>query len=391
VKRIGVFLGVVPGAGGMFQYAQCILDALNALPRHAYAVTAAYVDPLWRRYLDQYPFERLQIVSGALGLRLAGLLMATGLPGSMCRRISSVVNPVARVLARAEADLWVFPAQDAISYQFRGASLCTIHDLMHRYEKEFPEVSAWGRFAIRERRFRGIVEWAAGVLVDSECGAQQVVDSYGVTPAKIFPLPYVASRVDVGRADGDLVSRYGLPGKYFFYPAQFWAHKNHVRLLEALSQVRTDCPDVHLVLCGGKKNGFRNVQRAIRNLGLETAVTLMGYVPDADMPGLYRRARALVMPTFFGPTNIPPLEAFKSGCPVAVSDIYGMREQVDDAAILFDPKSVGDIVRSMRRLWCDDQLCSDLIRRGYRRVSEWGPEEFNDRFRVIVSELTQGP
>lgn len=46
------------------------------------------------------------------------------------------------------------------------------------------------------------------------------------------------------------------------------------------------------------------------------------------MPEFYRRARRMVMPTYFGPTNIPPLEANALGCPVAVSKVYGMPEQL---------------------------------------------------------------
>ena len=49
---------------------------------------------------------------------------------------------------------------------------------------------------------------------------------------------------------------------------------------------------------------------------------------------LYTEALALVMPTYFGPTNLPPLEAFQTGTPVLYSDLPGMREQVGDAAIM---------------------------------------------------------
>ena len=102
------------------------------------------------------------------------------------------------------------------------------------------------------------------------------------------------------------------------------------------------------------------------------------------MPELYRRARALVMPTFCGPTNIPPLEAFVVGCPVAISGIYGMPDQVGDAGLLFDPESVEEIVDCIRRLWTDDRLCAELSERGKTRADSWGPRQFNERLREIV-------
>ena len=94
------------------------------------------------------------------------------------------------------------------------------------------------------------------------------------------------------------------------------------------------------------------------------------------------------MPTFFGPTNIPPLEAFFLGCPVAVSRIYGMPEQVGDAALLFDPTSVEEMAACMSLLWTDDNVCRRLAVKGRKRASEWGPTEFNASVLEILRQLT---
>jgi len=96
-----------------------------------------------------------------------------------------------------------------------------------------------------------------------------------------------------------------------------------------------------------------------------------------------------VMPTFFGPTNIPPLEAFALGCPVAVSNIYGMREQVGDAALLFDPNAEEELAMVLHRLWTDDGLCAELSRKGLRRSQQWGPKEFGKRLRTIVDTVIE--
>jgi glycosyltransferase involved in cell wall biosynthesis len=90
------------------------------------------------------------------------------------------------------------------------------------------------------------------------------------------------------------------------------------------------------------------------------------------------------MPTHFGPTNIPPLEAFLVGCPVAVSGIYGIPEQVGDAALLFDPESVEEIAKCIERLWTDDALCVMLAAQGKQRAAAWGQEQFNARLREII-------
>jgi len=290
------------------------------------------------------------------------------------------MNPITRGLISADCDLWIFPAQDALNYQVPVPVLPTIHDLMHRYEGRFPEVSACGRRSMRDHWFRNTVDWARGILVDSVTGARHVVESYGADlQQRVYPLPYVASHHQ--RESGitqDFNSRYCLPKKFIFYPAQFWPHKNHIKLVTAASTLLSEFPDIHLVFCGSQKNGFNEVMRHVGMLGMNDNVTVTGYVPDADVPEFYRRARAMVMPTFFGPTNIPPLEAFAFGCPVAISRIYGMPEQARDAALYFDPNSVADIAQCIRSLWQDDRLCNDLREKGLLRAAEWGQPQFNE-------------
>jgi glycosyltransferase involved in cell wall biosynthesis len=274
------------------------------------------------------------------------------------------------------------------SFQFPVPALVSIYDLMHRFERRFPESASRRQYLNRERNFRNICRWAKGVLVDSEVGRQQVIESYGMPAERIHVLPYIAPRyMQQTQTSPDFDSRYRLPAKFVFYPAQFWEHKNHKRLISAVGKLKHDIPDLKLVLTGSKQNAFDSVVKLARDLNLTDDIILLGYVPDEDMPELYRRARALVMPTYFGPTNIPPLEAFSVGCPVAISGIYGMPEQVGDAALLFNPDSVDEIAGCIRQLWTDDKLCAELAEKGQRRAANWGQRQFNERLKVIVERI----
>ena len=119
-----------------------------------------------------------------------------------------------------------------------------------------------------------------------------------------------------------------MPPKYIFYPAQFWKHKNHINLIKAIRILQTELEDIQLVLVGSEKNNYQEVKRVIRDNGLERYVTTLGFVSDGKMVYLYKHAVGMVMPTYFGPTNLPPLEAMALGCPVAVSNNYAMPEQI---------------------------------------------------------------
>lgn len=391
MKKIGLFLESKPSGGGTFQYNQIMLDAVAALPADRFSVVVGYTSELWREYLQDYHLRTVQIPLGFWGRALGLGWTLLGLPMGLWRRLSPLFHPMARALLQEHCDLWIFPAHDLRSYQFPVPALVSIHDLMFRYERRFPESASGWEFLNRERSCRNICRWSEGVLVDSTTGRQQMHESYGLEPERIHPLPYIAPRyMQSGETPPDFDARYRLPAKFIFYPAQFWEHKNHQRLIRAVSLLKEELPDLKLVLSGSPQNAYQEVKALVRELGLHDDVMFLGYVPDADMPGIYRRARALVMPTFYGPTNIPPLEAFVAGCPVAISGIYGMPEQAGDAALFFNPESVEEIADCIRRLWTDDALCAALVENGKKRTAAWGQKEFNERLREIVTRITDG-
>ncbi|MGI9043025.1 MAG: glycosyltransferase family 4 protein [Gemmatimonadaceae bacterium] len=389
MKRLGIHLSAGPG-GGVLQYSQAILTAAMSLPGD-FELVAAFSDDTWRSHLT----DRVKVVKlgdSTLNRALNRLWHESGLPISLWRKSAAKVDSNVRALVGAKCDLWVCPNHERYVFRAPIPALGTVHDLMHRYERRFPEVSAGGEYEAREFHFRETVKWAKGILVDSELGKRQLMESYGIDASRVFVLPYIAPQwiYDYdGRDDAAVAAKYSLPAKYFFYPAQFYRHKNHSNLISAVARLRSTHPDVRLVLVGAtERNAWDEVRRQVDELDLSGNVLFPGYVEDREMAAFYRRARALVMPTYFGPTNIPQLEAFALGCPVATSRIYGIPDQVGDAAMLFDPGSVDEIYTCMTRLWTDDSLCAALAARGREYAARWGPAQFGERFHEIVGKLT---
>lgn len=392
MKKIGVALTARPG-GGSFQYSQSILDAVLRFPRDAYSIVAPYKDPRWLTYVGAGT-RTIELHDSLWNRGLNRAWHELHLPISAWRRTAARLDTNMRALVAEECDLWICPNQDHYAFRAEVNALGTIHDLMHRYEPGFPEVGNREEYESREFHFRETCRWARGILVDSTIGAEHVREAYGADPRRVFVLPYVAPApfysTQVDPAEGEnLARRYSLPEKFFLYPAQFFAHKNHAGLILAIERMKADYPDVRLVLAGAtERNGYAGAAELVREHSLENIVQFLGYVPETDMPELYRRARALVMPTFFGPTNIPQLEAFAMGCPVATSRIYGIPEQVGDAALLFDPGSESEIHDCLVRLWSDDELCRTLSRKGREHSQAWGPPQFSERLRAIVDAIT---
>lgn len=385
VRRLGLYLGIEPDAGGAFQYSLSMLDAVGALPRSRFEPVAVYASPAWKHFVARASIEGICVPISWLSALSSYAWRKLGFSIPLWRQLAARLDPRSRQLIAMQQDLWIYPAQDPMAYMLPAASLATVHDLMHRYEPRFPEVSG---YRMREIHYQAICWHAAAVLVDSEVGREQLVDSYGIDPTRVHPLHYVAPYYlqGVSSAPG-FEQRYSLPSKYFLYPAQFWEHKNHAALVRAAHSLLKAQPDIALVFVGAKKNGYGNVMELIRRLGMQRHVYVLGYVPNSDVTELYRRARALIMPTFFGPTNIPPLEAMAVGCPVAVSRIYAMPEQCQDAALYFDPRSDEEIARAMCRLWVDDTLCAELSRRGRERAGTLSQSSFNNRLLAILETV----
>jgi glycosyltransferase involved in cell wall biosynthesis len=388
VRKIGLFLDADRRHGGTFQYNRNLLEGVASLPKDCFEVVLGYTSRSWREHLEEFDLPTRLIPRAPFTQAAFQLWKSLRLPVGLWRRLNGRFHPKARAFLLEGCDLWIFPSQEDLSFQLPLPALVSILDLMHRYERRFPESGSPREYRYREWKYSNICRWSKGVIVDAELGREQVVESYGIASARVHVLPQVApSYLHSTDAPPDFEVRYRLPRKFLFYPAQFWEHKNHKNLLRAVARVKSDCPDVKLVLAGGKKNAYDEVVRLGHELGLGEDLLFLGYVPDADVAELYRRARALIMPTYYGPTNIPPLEAFVAGCPVAASGVYAMPEQVGDAALLFDPGSVEQMAESIRRLWTDDELCARLVERGKRRAASWGQPQFNARLQEIVGRV----
>lgn len=383
--RIGLFLSAETYVGGVTHYTRMLLGALSRFPADRFHIVILYGDKRWEKELQAFEFDTQYVRDSARRFSFHNIWRIIGLPVAVWRLLVAPFHPVCRMLKKLGCDIWIFPATNPWSYLSKERTLVMIHDLMHRYERRFPEVSTRARFRAREYNIKNILKYARTVVVDSNTGEQQVRESYNDTKTHIGVLPYVAPvHITEVVRDDSVISEYGVPGKYLFYPATFWQHKNHKNIIHAVYKLVKDYPDIVFVFSGARRNSYEEVYSLIDRFDLKDHFIQMNYVSDEQLKSLYLHAKGLVMPTYFGPTNLPPLEAFSLDCPVAVSGIYGMKEQLGEAALYFDPESVDEIADCIEKLWIDDSLCKDLIRKGKDHISGYSMNEFSSRLEQIV-------
>jgi glycosyltransferase involved in cell wall biosynthesis len=255
----------------------------------------------------------------------------------------------------------------------------TLWDVQHLTHPWFPEISKNWIWDHRELLLRRHLRHATAIVVGTRVGRDEVVKYYGVPEEHIAVLPHPTPEFALRAAEQTPPQRPppGVPQDYIFYPAQFWAHKNHVNLLRALQILIQRDPDTPaLVLTGSDRGNREFVERCAADLGVSHKVHMLGFVTTDELIGLYRNARALVYPSFSGPENLPPLEAFALGCPAIVSRYRGAEEQLGDAAILFDPANPTEIADAVATVLKDDALRARLVERGKARAASWTGREF---------------
>lgn len=270
--------------------------------------------------------------------------------------------------------------------------LIQVWDLQHRLQPYFPEVSAQQQWEEREHLYAKTLRRASFIITGTEAGKAEIERFYQVAPKQIkilpLPTPQFALNASVYPAK-QILAKYKIPENYLFYPAQFWPHKNHVGLLLAVQYLR----DKHnlifpVVLVGGNKGNQQYIKQLVTELDLEKQVHFLGFVPQEDLISLYCNAFALTFVTFFGPDNLPPLEAFALGCPVVYSEVSGAKEQLGNAALIVDPKNPEQIALAIKSLWEDITLRQAIVERGLARASQWTGQDYIKGVFAILDEFS---
>ena len=131
-----------------------------------------------------------------------------------------------------------------------------------------------------------------------------------------------------------------------------------------------------MVLVGADQGNEAYVREMVVKLDLSKQVYFLGFVPQSDMQQLYQNAFALTFLSFFGPDNLPPLEAMALGCPVIASNVSGASEQLQDAALLVDPKQPEEVAIAVKSLLEDAALRQNLIETGSLRAKQWMADDY---------------
>ena len=270
--------------------------------------------------------------------------------------------------------------------------VATNWDIGHWSTYAFPELVSDGEYDQRANFYHNVLPQALFVFAESEAGKHELTKFTNISEEKIKVVPIFAGNcVDEEVSEerqAEILKLYGLEkNKYFFYPAQFWAHKNHVNLIKAFAELNMKHPEYKLVFTGSDKGNKAYIQSIVDQLGLMDRVVFAGFVENAAINTFFKNATALTMASFFGPTNMPPMEAMHIGCPVICTDLAGHHEQLGDAALYFDARDSKALTQCMEEMIANrDKYAVAIEKQGNKSV--FTIEEALKRVNQYMVELT---
>jgi glycosyltransferase involved in cell wall biosynthesis len=349
-----------------------------------YNLRCFFFDDRWQHLLPPR-FEKIYIRRGLIK-RALGYLIKWLIRTPAGWRFSGRFSDSAKAINASDCDSVIYPGQDILAYQTNKKSIVAIHDLMYRYESHFEEYQGQ-ECAKRDVHYSSICKYADLILVDSLIGKKHVLESYPVEDQKVQILPFAPPFYLLEANLINIRIKYSLPEKFIFYPAQFWAHKNHINLLRAVKHLKDSGEEINLVLVGAKKNNYFATMKKIDQLGLSENVFVLGYVSNEEMYSLYKSAVAMVFVSLIGPTNIPPMEALVTGCPLVCSSVYAMPDQVGDAALLVDPTDPFDMAEKIKLVWNDADIRNRLVTSGLQQANKYGQADVARRLSYYVNQV----
>lgn len=248
----------------------------------------------------------------------------------------------------------------------RKPFVLTIYDLTHEiYPEYFPlndQTKVWKKLLAKK---------AAKIIAISENTKKDIIQYLGVEEDKIRTI-YLGGSFDLterslGVSDPGVLK--SLPSNYILYVGTRTRYKNFYFFIESMREMLEQDKELSIICVGG--GGFNREEfYYFKNLNIEGQVFQYA-VNDATLSELYKRAKLFVFPSLYEGFGIPILEAFQSGCPVAVSNTSSLPEVGGDAAIYFNPKDILSIQHAVSVGLNDESLRKRMKENGFQRLKKF--------------------
>jgi len=285
------------------------------------------------------------------------------------------------VLNRLKCDVFHAPSF-VIPRMLPSKSVITLHDLTHiKFNGEFNKlVQLYYKCIVRPSTKK-----ARLIIADSESSKKDIINWANIDASRVRVTSLAVENnyrlVNDKNVLKNVKIKYKIGKEYILYNGNKKPHKNVESLVKAFCRLRTEKKiDYSLVIVGERNDNeaetnYLGLEKIVNDYKLLNEVIYTGHVADDDLVLLYNAAAVFVFPSFYEGFGLPPLEAMSCGCPVVASNSSSLPEVCGDAAQYVDPYNIDDIVEGIYKVFSDDKLRKDLIRKGFLRAAAFSWEK----------------
>ncbi|MBK6346055.1 MAG: glycosyltransferase family 4 protein [Bacteroidales bacterium] len=282
----------------------------------------------------------------------------------------NLLNPDRRFLNRYNLDVLHVPRQHSPAYNLKFPVIISMHDVQQFH---FPEFFSPIERIYKSIRYFTTMSEANHVIVSYDHVKVDLKKYFRdvKTDVSVCPVPMDEDWVSGKPATGadELMKKYGIPDQIILTPAATWEHKNHTAVLEALVQLRSEGLRIFWVSTGNKTGFYPTLEKKVNALGLNDQVLFTGVVPDADLLGLYKMARLVVIPTLYEAGSGPLFEAMRYQSPVICSNVTSLPETIGNPEFVFEPGNSRQIADYIKRGLTDEAYKKRNLENSEQRIS----------------------
>jgi glycosyltransferase involved in cell wall biosynthesis len=273
-----------------------------------------------------------------------------------------------------------------------GRSVVTVHDIAFKFIPEYLRAD-W--VSDIDRYMTPSVRRADAIITISQFSKQGIAETFGIPEERIRVIYHGVSEEftpEPGPTDATILQKMGVNRPYILFVGTLQPSKNVGRLLEAFAILKEDQKiGQRLVVVGERGWMYDGILKRYEELRLRDEVLFAGYVPNRDLPALYRGADLFVLPSVFESFGIPVLEAMACGTPVVASRACALPEITGGAGLLVNPESVEEMAHAIHRVLSDRELRERLRQQGLSRIQNLTWNETARKTMGVYRELHGSP
>jgi glycosyltransferase involved in cell wall biosynthesis len=289
------------------------------------------------------------------------------------------------ILNEFPVDYIYSPLGDTKLFRLGAPIISAIEDLLH---KEHPDSLAPEEVKYRDKQAESIISKSSYIQTSSNYTKKRLLHDYSLSEERVFVIPYtIAERLsDKRNCECSIID-----GPYFFYPEDFWKHRNHETLLVAYYNYieQTASPPWKLVLTGQSGDRKLQVKEDIRALQLCEHVILIENITFKALEACRQNANALVFPSLYEESGAALFNAMQNDIPIICHNSASLKEFGEEACLTCDCRNPLLLASSMNELAENDPLRSELVSKGKSRISNSNIIEIAERLSTKLIEEPQ--